>query len=98
VTPHLVFRPEAEAELLEARAWYELQRIDLDRVFAEAVEATVAAITRNPLAYRRVKGETRRALVHRFPYAVYFQARADEIVVLAVMHGRRWPQQWQSRR
>ena len=62
MTPHLVFRPEAEAELLEARAWYELQRIDLGRVFAEAVEATITAITRNPLAYRRVKGETRRAL------------------------------------
>src|SRR5258708_22869775 len=32
---------------------------------------------------------TRDALVNRFPYAVYFRQVGDELVVLAVMHGRR---------
>ena len=98
MTPRLVFRPEVEAELLDARAWYEGERIGLGAVFAAAVEATVAAILPNPLAYPRVKGDTRRALVRRFPYAVYFRSIGDEIVVLAVMHGRRLPRRWQSRR
>jgi plasmid stabilization system protein ParE len=40
----------------------------------------------------------RRALVRRFPYAIYFRAAPDEIVVLAVIHGRRHPRHWQSRR
>jgi len=30
----------------------------------------LAGIVRNPLAYPRVNGETRRALVPRFPYAI----------------------------
>jgi plasmid stabilization system protein ParE len=98
VTPRLVFRPEAEDELLDARAWYEEERVGLGATFASAVEATVAAILENPLAYPRVKGDTRRALVRRFPYAVYFRPLLDEIIVLAVMHGRRNPRHWRSRR
>jgi plasmid stabilization system protein ParE len=98
VTPRLVFRPEAEAELLDARAWYEGQRVGLGATFAAAVETTLTAILQDPLAYPRVKGDTRRALVPRFPYAVYFRTIGDEIIVLAVMHGRRLPQHWRSRR
>jgi plasmid stabilization system protein ParE len=98
VTPRLVFRPEAEAELLGARAWYEGERVGLGAIFAAAVETTVTAILQNPLAYPRVKGDTRRALVRRFPYAVYFRPIGDEIIVLAVMHGRRLPRRWRSRR
>jgi plasmid stabilization system protein ParE len=46
----------------------------------------------------KAQGETRRALVRRFPYAIYFHAMSDEIVVLAVIHSRRHPRHWQSRR
>jgi plasmid stabilization system protein ParE len=98
VTPRLVFRPQAEAELLDARDWYETERVGLAAVFTAALEATVGAILENPLAYPRVKGDTRRALVRRFPYAVYFHPTGDEIIVLAVIHGRRHPRHWRSRR
>jgi hypothetical protein len=65
----LVFRPEAEAgfELLEARSWYEKQRPGLGCAFADAVEDVLAGISQTPLAYPFVRGETRRALVQRFP-------------------------------
>ena len=36
--------------------------------------------------------------VRGVPYGVYFRIIADELVVLAVMHGRRFPRRWQSRR
>ena len=98
MTPRLIFRPEAEAELLDARDWYEAERVGLGAVFAAAVETTVTAVQQNPLAYPRVRSDTRRALVRRFPYAVYFRPTDDEIIVLAVMHGRRNPRRWRSRR
>lgn len=98
MTPRLVFRPEAEAELLDARAWYEEERVGLGALFAAAIETTVTLILQNPLAYPRVKDDTRRALVPRFPYAVYFRRIDDEVIVLAVMHGRRNPRRWRSRR
>lgn len=98
MTPRLVLRPQAEAELLEARDWYEDQRPGLGSAFAADVDGALGGIIRAPLAYPRVQEEIRRALVRRFPYAIYFRAMPDEIVVLAVLHGRRHPRRWQSRR
>ena len=98
MTPRLVFRSEAEWELLDARGWYEEQRPGLGQTFAAAVERTLVGVAQNPLAYPRVHGEIRRALVQRFPYAIYFRPISDELVVLAVMHGRRHPHRWQLRR
>jgi plasmid stabilization system protein ParE len=96
VTRRLVFRPQAESELLDARNWYEEQHPGLGRTFAQAVEDALTGIVQTPLAYPSVRGETRRALVRRFPYAVYYRVLPDQIVVLALMHGRRHPSWWQS--
>ena len=38
------------------------------------------------MQFPRGGGETRRAILNRFPYAVYFRVAGDDIVVLAV-HG-----------
>ncbi len=56
MTPRLVFRPQAESELLDARGWYEEQRPGLGQTFAAAVDRTLAGIVQNPLAYPRVYG------------------------------------------
>jgi plasmid stabilization system protein ParE len=85
-------------KLLDARDWYEDQRSGLGNTFAAEVDRTLGAVLQAPLAYPRVQGGMRRALVRRFPYAIYFRAAPDEIVVLAVIHGRRHPRHWQSRR
>ena len=98
MTPRLIFRPQAESELLDARSWYDDQQPGLGRAFAAEVHRAMAAIVEHPLAYPRIYGETRRVLVHRFPYAIYFRVMPDELVVLAVMHGRRLPRRWRSRR
>ena len=98
MTPRLVLRPQAEAELLDARDWYEEQHAGLGGAFVTEVDMVLARIVQAPLAYPLVQGETRRALVRRFPYAIYFHAMSDEIVVLGVIHGRRHPRRWQSRR
>jgi plasmid stabilization system protein ParE len=40
----------------------------------------------------------RRALLRRFPYAVYFAVERDVVVILAVLHVSRDPAEWQRRR
>ena len=91
------FRPQAGAEVLEARRWYEERQPGLGARFAAAVEDAVERLTAKPFAFPCVHGETRRAILRRFPYAVYFRVLDDNIVVLSVIHGRRDPRQWQSR-
>jgi plasmid stabilization system protein ParE len=98
VTLRLVFRPQAEAELIEARDWYESQRAGLGQVFTDTVDQAVASIIASPLAHPRVDEEARRLVVRRFPFAIYFRVLTDELVVLAVMHGRQQPQRWRERR
>jgi len=92
----IVFRPQAEGDVLEARAWYESRRVGLGREFGHAIDALVERIAANPLLFQRVHSETRRAVLSRFPHAIYFRPTDAEIVVLAV-HGRQDPVQWQPR-
>lgn len=40
----VVFRPEAESDLLEAHDWYEEQQIGIGGVFSSAVERTITRI------------------------------------------------------
>lgn len=93
----VVFRPQAEDDALEVRQWYESRRPGLGKEFGEVVDALVDRIAANPLAFPSVHNEARRAVLRRFPYAIYFGLTAsDEIVVLAI-HGRQHPSRWRAR-
>ena len=90
------FRPEAETEALETRDWYENRRPGLGAAFGAALDDAIDRIVNDPLMFRRIRGETRRAVLDRFHYAVYFRIADDDIVVLAI-HGRQHPRRWQAR-
>jgi plasmid stabilization system protein ParE len=93
----VVWIPEANEDLLEARAWYDNIRPELGERFALAVEATVAAIAEHPLQFPVAYRSRRRAGVRRFPYGTFFEVQEHRIVVIACFHGRRNPRRWQSR-
>ena len=94
----LVVRDAAAADVRGAVRWYEAQAPGLGREFLRAVRAVLASIEREPLLYPLAQAELRRALLRRFPYAVYFTAEADAIAILACLHVRRDPAEWQGRR
>jgi plasmid stabilization system protein ParE len=96
VTRPVHFRPQASIEAFEARSWYESRRAALGAEFAVALDALVERITENPEAFPLAREDTRRAALRRFPYAICFRLRGDDVIVLAV-HGRQDPQRWQSR-
>lgn len=93
----ILLRPEAQTELIEARDWYESHRPGLGSRFWAAAEDAISAIAERPLAYPRVHGETRRKILERFPYAVFYRVVQEEVVILGVVHGRRHPRSWKSR-
>jgi plasmid stabilization system protein ParE len=65
--------------------------------FLRCLEATVVSIQRNPLMYPAVFAEYRRALVRRFPYAVFYEVEAERIVIYAVFHCSQDPDKWRAR-
>jgi plasmid stabilization system protein ParE len=91
-------RKRALADLVEAARWYDEQRSGLGRRFLDAVEVTLERIERTPLAVALAAGDVRRASVKRFPYGVFFYVARDVVVVIAIMHDRRAPEHWRSRR
>jgi len=97
VTYTVVFRPQAEEEARAAQRWYEEQQPGLGARFAGAIGEAIQRIVSNPSAFPVVHDEIRRAVVRRFPFGIYFRIHAEDLVVLAVMHGRRDPRRWQSR-
>jgi toxin ParE1/3/4 len=92
----VVFRPQAEDEALDVRQWYESKRLGLGREFAEELNRIVERTATGPLHFPRVHGETRRAVLSRFPYPAYFRV-ADAAVVVLAIHGRQHPSRWQRR-
>ncbi len=66
--------------------------------FAAEVRATYATIEANPERFPLKVDDIRMALVHRFPYVIYFVVLPRHISVIAVLHGHRDPQIWQQRR
>lgn len=97
MTLPVVWIPDANKDLLEARAWYANIRPELGERFARAAEATVEALAEHPLQFPLVHRNTRRAGVRRFPYGIFFEAQEHRIVVIACFHGRRNPTRWQAR-
>jgi plasmid stabilization system protein ParE len=91
------FTPEADAEFAEDRQWYAHQRADLDIEFMERIDGALSRIVNNPHLYPVVYRTLRRAVVRRFPFAVFNEVTADEIYVIAVFHSRRDPGIWKSR-
>ncbi len=90
-------QPLAEQELAEAAGWYEEQAPGVGLEFLRAVDATFAAIGREPSMFPLMYRDLRRALLRRFPYKVYFVVRDDRVTVVAVVHGRRHPRVWRRR-
>lgn len=90
-------REEADADLGAAASWYEQQRIDLGHEFLDEALAVFRQIAERPLTYPLVHRNTRRALMARFPFGIYFRVERSHIVVLAVLHGSRHPRHWHRR-
>ena len=96
--PRLFVRPAARRDAARAFRWYERQRPGLGHEFLRAVGVTFAAVDRTPERFPVALDDIRTAVVRRFPYAVYFVVDPAGTAAIAVMHGRRHPRRWQSRR
>jgi len=97
VAIELIVAPEAEQDLTEAYAWYQQQRPGLGEEFLTCVDAAIASIVRSPEARGLIHLNYRRALVRRFPYAVFYEYLGEAVTIYGIFHGARDPQKWRTR-
>lgn len=82
----VIFREEARRDVREAFERYGARRSGLEREFVAALEATIARILRFPLAFEPGERGLRRALVSRFPHALFFRVYPEALIVVGVLH------------
>ena len=98
MTLPVVYRRRVQHDLAGAFDWYELRGPRLGDVFLVAVQTTLQAIAQYPEMFVAVHGEVRRAIVSRFPFAVFYTIEPRRVVVLRVLHTSRNPALWPAPR
>lgn len=95
----VIFHSEAETELRLAVSYYERQRAGLGRELRQEIEAAVARIRENPMGFTPYdEAGTRKCLIHRFPYTIFFTELKDYLWIAAIAHQKRRPEYWSRRR
>ena len=91
------FHPTAKEEVEEAQAWYEERSLLAAAGFLQELSRAVRQIGEAPYRYPVASHGTRRTILERFPFNVFYRLSGDEIVIVAVAHQKRRPGYWADR-
>ncbi len=81
----------AESDISQATLWYSDKNKKLGLDYLNLLNSKFNQISINPLQFPVVHKEIRRALLQKYPYAIYFKIETDCILILAVLHTFRNP-------
>ena len=95
--PDVSFHPAALDELGAAYRWYRAREPAVAERFLAEVERAIERICAAPQVGSMYRKSTRRFVCRRFPFVIIYRARVDEILIVAVAHGRRRPNYWRRR-
>ena len=95
--PPVVFTPAARAEFFQAADWYDAHQEGLGKRFSADMDALVSRMSEQPQQFPRVRQDIRRAVLRRFPYALYFRITPQVVQVIACFHASRNPRRWHGR-
>lgn len=95
----LIVRPEAEADITDAAAWYDNREPGLGLELVAEVRSAISRASENPEFFTRVRQNptVRCVLTRRFPYRIFFIVRSDALVVFAALHAARNDRIWRDR-
>jgi hypothetical protein len=68
----VVVQRQSDLDIQAAALWYEDQQPGLGMRFLSELDVVFQRIESNPKQFPQLEREVRRALLHRFPYGVYF--------------------------
>ena len=94
---HYRFHPEAANEYSEATFFYRRIDPELGRRFFEEIESLIRDVRLNPESIREFDPPVRRHFGSVFHYAVLYLVKADEVIIVAIMHMHRHPGYWKER-
>jgi toxin ParE1/3/4 len=88
VSWRVIIRPKAEADLREARLWYETQRSGLGDELLQEISRAIDLLKENPERPIYYRG-FRRSLIRRFPYKLFYRIEGNLVIVFRILHAKR---------
>lgn len=93
----LLVSNDARVDIEEAASWLRRMSPTLPVRFGNELERAYSSIAEHPELYPLVYKNFRRALLHRFPYSVFYVWSADVILIVGVVHQSRDDSTWKRR-
>jgi plasmid stabilization system protein ParE len=93
----VVFHPGASKDYAAAFAWYCARGTALASDFEREIDRGIRLVFRNPLRWPKFDDQRRRLVVRKFPYSIIYELHGNDVVILAVAHGKRRPNYWRER-
>jgi hypothetical protein len=84
----------AKKEFIDAIQYYNKQQCGLGFKFANNVKNSLLNINDFPDSWPKISKRLRRYLLKHFPYAIIYQFKDDQIIILAIMHMHCNPKKW----
>jgi hypothetical protein len=93
----IIFHPDAENEVDNSIGFYEERQPGLGLDFQREVIDGISKIHDAPTCWPKHKYGTRKFLLPRFPFYIYYIDLPDYIWIVAVAHCSRNPNYWKDR-
>ncbi len=88
----VVITPQAAADILEARAWYDSQQAGVGGKFYFGFRNRLEKALESPLSPRAWgRRKIRKVRIPKYPYFIYYEIVAKQMRIIAVIHGARDP-------
>jgi plasmid stabilization system protein ParE len=89
--------PAAQREIDDAQSWYEERSTLAASAFLQELSIAIQRIRQTPERYPAADAGTRRILLERFPFTIYYRVKSGTLTVVSLAHQKRRPGYWSSR-
>jgi len=88
----VIITPEAAADILNARTWYDSQESGVGGKFYFAFRTRIQSASENPFLPREWgRRKIRKVRIPKYPYSAYYEIVGEELRIVALIHGARNP-------
>ena len=93
----VIFHPEASDEMFESARFFDEKCAGLGADLITAIQESTHRILQFPESGPIQKWNIRKCLVRGFPFTLLYEARPEQVFIVAVMHQHRRPGYWVRR-
>jgi len=93
----LEIHPSALAELKSATSWYLERNETAANKFVAELDRAMALLAATPRRWPSGEYGSRKFVLRRFPFAIFYREKETIVQVLAIAHGHRRPGYWKDR-